>query len=204
MYNPYTEKGINIIDKWKIYDCGDISITTKTEKTVKEHLFKTLEPLSRNLKNFLFLGGDHLSTYFSVCALTKIKAFSGKKIGILYLDSHPDLYPDYEGNPYSHACVLRRIIDESLIKPEDITQVGIRAATPEQLEYSEETGITVISTEKILNNGVKTISREIIESFGDSIDLIYLSFDLDVMDPAFVPGVGNPEPGGISSAQLIQ
>jgi agmatinase len=204
LYNPYTEKGLNIQHKWKIFDCGDVKISTKKESEVKELLFKTINPLSKEIKNFLFLGGDHLSTYFSVCALTKIKAFSDKKIGILYLDSHPDLYNDYKGNPYSHACVLRRIIEESPINPEDICQVGIRAATPEQIDYGEKNGISMITTEKILNNGIKSISNEVMESFDNSVDIIYLSIDLDVLDPAFVPGVGNPEPGGLSTAQLIQ
>ncbi len=152
----------------------------------------------------LFLGGDHLTTYFSVCALTKLNAFSDKKIGILYLDSHPDLYNDYKGDPYSHACVLRRILDESLISPENICQVGIRAATPDQLEFIEKTGISMVSTDEILRKGIKSITGEITKMFKDSVDLVYLSIDLDVLDPAFVPGIGNPEPGGLSTAQLIQ
>ncbi|MHA1945519.1 MAG: agmatinase [Candidatus Hodarchaeales archaeon] len=204
LYNPYTEQGLNIQDKWKIFDCGDIKISTNKESEVKEQVVKTLEPLSGKIKNFLFLGGDHLATYFSVCALTKLNAFSDKKIGIIYLDSHPDLYNDYKGDPYSHACVLRRILDESPISPENICQVGIRAATPDQLEFIEKTGISMVSTDEILRKGIKSITGEITEMFKDSVDLVYLSIDLDVLDPAFVPGIGNPEPGGLSTAQLIQ
>ncbi len=204
LYNPYTEQGINIQGKWKIFDCGDIKISTKIELEVKEQVLKTIQPLPGNIKNFLFLGGDHLSTYFSVCALTKLTAFSDKKIGIIYLDSHPDLYNDYKGNPYSHACVLRRILDESPINPDNIFQLGIRAATPDQLEFIENSGISMISTDVILRKGIKYVVNEVNENFKDSVDLVYLSIDLDVLDPAFVPGVGNPEPGGLSTAQLIQ
>ena len=204
LYNPYTEKGLNIQDKWKIFDCGDIKISTNKESEVKEQVVKTIKPLSEKIKNFLFLGGDHLATYFSVCALTKLNAFSDKKIGILYLDSHPDLYNDYKGNPYSHACVLRRILDESPINPENIYQVGIRAATPDQLEFIDKAGISMVSTDEILKRGVKSVTDQVNKIFKDSVDLVYLSIDLDVLDPAFVPGVGNPEPGGISTSQLIQ
>jgi agmatinase len=204
LFNPYTERGLNIQDKWKIFDCGDINISTKNELEVKEQVLKTIQPLIGNIKNFLFLGGDHLSTYFSVCALTKLTAFSDKKIGIIYLDSHPDLYNDYEGNPYSHACVLRRILDESPIKPQNICQVGIRAATPNQLEFIEKSGISMFSTDEILRKGIKYVTGKIIDMFKDSVDLVYLSVDLDVLDPAFVPGIGNPEPGGLSTSQFVQ
>ena len=204
LYNSYTEQGIDIQDKWKIFDCGDVKFSTKTEAEVKELVLKTIEPLSKEIDNYLFLGGDHLTTFFSVCALTKLHAFSGKKMGILYLDAHPDLYNDYKGNPYSHACVLRRILDESSISPENICQIGIRAATPEQIEFIEKTGISMISTNEILKKGTKWVKTELNELFQDTVDLIYLSIDLDILDPAFAPGVGNPEPGGLSTFQLIQ
>ncbi|MFX0140930.1 MAG: arginase family protein, partial [Candidatus Hodarchaeota archaeon] len=121
----------------------------------------------------------------------------------IYLDSHPDLYHDYEGDKYSHACVVRRIIEETDIKPSNIVQVGIRAPTPEQVEYADDQGITIISTREFQNKGAAEIGTEITNLFQQKVDFLYLSIDLDVLDPAYAPGLGNPQPGGISTREII-
>ncbi|MFX1513155.1 MAG: agmatinase [Promethearchaeota archaeon] len=205
LFNPYTELKTNLMDKWRIFDGGDVEFSEFNPINARNEVLKVLRNFldDREIHQFLFLGGDHLTTYFSVYSLAKLNIFHPENVGIVYLDSHPDLYDDYEGNKHSHACVLRRIIDETEIDPTNVVQVGIRAPTPEQLEYAAEFGILIISTPEFQRYGAAKTLSKIKNHFKEKIDYTYLSIDLDVIDPAYAPGLGNPQPGGISTREII-
>lgn len=132
------------------------------------------------------LGGDHSVTY------PVLKAYSEKYSGlnILHLDAHPDLYNEYEGNPHSHACPFARIMEEKLVSR--LVQVGIRTMNPHQKEQAERFRVEVIDMKNLhLLQNVKFDGP------------LYLSLDLDVLDPAFAPGVSHHEPGGMSVRDVI-
>jgi len=196
IYNSYTEVDVNIRDCWKIYDLGDI-----TPPSIKEAFSTVKEKISKltNSKLHIFLGGDHSVTYITLKAL---KETSNDSWGLIYLDSHPDLYESYKANPYSHACTVRRIIDEAIVNPKHIVQVGVRAATAEQLDYAKKKGISIVSTSDVYKVSVKKISSMVNEILSN-VDNVYASFDVDVLNPAFAPGVGNPEGGGVTLRNLI-
>ncbi|MGQ9531015.1 MAG: agmatinase [Candidatus Bathycorpusculaceae bacterium] len=195
IYNPYAENNVNIRDWWKIYDLGDLTPTLLLSAfhTVKEAVGK-----NANSKLHLFLGGDHSITYATFKALKESLKGSW---GLIYFDAHPDLYNIYEGNPYSHACTVRRIIDEAIVSSENVVQIGIRASTAEQTNYTKNKNIKIVSTSEIYKNPKKTSS--VINEALDKVDNVYVSFDVDVLDPAFAPGVSNPEGGGITLRNLI-
>jgi agmatinase len=206
LYSPYTEMNINLVDKWRIYDWGDVEISTDNPIDAHNAVSTMLKDICSiwHKNRFLFLGGDHLATYFCFHTLSsKVNAVNGKSMGLIYLDAHPDLYPDYEGNKYSHACVVRRIIEETKINPRNIVQVGIRAATPTQLEYIHEAGITIFTRKTFQEKGPHNVAGEVRAVFENRVSQIYLSIDLDVLDPAFAPGLGNPEPGGLTTAEVV-
>ena len=196
LYNPYTEVGVNIKDRWRIYDLGDVDPPSIMDAIP---MVKGRVGELNSSKLDIFLGGDHITTYIALKALKE--AFDGLW-GLVYFDSHPDLYESYEGDPYSHACTVRRIIDDSIVNPKHIIQVGIRAATAGQLDYAKNTGIYILSTSDVYKMSAREISL-IIKKILSSIDNIYVSFDVDVLDPAFAPGVGNPEGGGVTLRNLI-
>ena len=205
LYNPYTENNLDIKDKWLIFDAGDVKISSNDAMTSRKEVLTTITGIydSKKDQRFLFLGGDHLITYFSFYALSEIGYFQGDQSGIIYLDAHPDLYYQYKGNLYSHACVLRRILDQTKINPKNIVQIGIRASTKEQREYANNSGIKTIYKNQFLEEKPETIANIIKEGFSGTVEKIYLSIDLDILDPAFAPGLGNPEPGGLTTRELI-
>ena len=186
LYNSYTEDLVNLAEAWSYMDLGDMAgrsfseIVGRVEETVKARYRGEL---------FLFLGGDHSITYAAFRALRRVAG----RMGLIYFDAHPDLYPSYEGDPYSHACTLRRLVEEGLVRGEDVVLVGVRAPTPEQVAFAEEHGIRVIDVSEARRNPD-------VSAPGSTV---YLSFDLDVLDPAHAPGVGNPEPGGLSTRELV-
>ena len=135
----------------------------------------------------IILGGDHSITM--PCFEAALAHYPTLKL--LYFDAHPDFYPDYDGDPFSHACTTYHILNLDDMTGDRITQVGIRASTPAQQTFAQQSGI-------------QTVHAWEVDGFVyESDDPVYLSFDIDVLDPAHAPGCGNPVPGGISTRQAF-
>ena len=133
----------------------------------------------------LALGGDHSITY----PLLRAHARVHSSLAVVHLDAHPDLYDELGGNRLSHACPFARVMEEQLVRR--LVQIGIRTATPHQLVQAERFGVETI--------GMRDWTDE--ATLPD--DPCYVSLDLDVLDPAFAPGVSHHEPGGMSVRQVL-
>jgi agmatinase len=132
------------------------------------------------------LGGDHSVTYPIARAVAQVYP----KLTILHFDAHPDLYPEYEGDPFSHACPMARIMEEQLATR--LVQVGIRTMNVTQREQARRFGVEVIDM-IAWSQGTRP------QVDGD----VYVSIDIDVLDPAFAPGVSHREPGGLSVRDVL-
>lgn len=132
------------------------------------------------------LGGDHSVTYPTLLAYAE----KHPKLSILHIDAHPDLYENFEGNPYSHASPFARIMERGLAQ--NLTQVGIRTATKHQHEQMTKHNVMCIPM-----NAFRADQK--IELDGP----VFISLDIDALDPAFAPGVSHYEPGGMSTRELI-
>lgn len=146
----------------------------------------------------LALGGDH-----SV-GLPLLRACARKhgSVSLVQFDSHPDTWEKLFGKEYSHATVMKRAIEEGLIDPHSSTQVGIRGTFPyrDDLARTRAMGLTVVTAEEMFQRGIQEVAAEIRGRVGDRV---YLSFDIDFVDPAYAPGTGTPEVGGPSSRQVL-
>lgn len=165
-------------------DLKDVDITSnydafeKVEESLN-HIFSLgLTPIC--------LGGDHFITY------PIIKAFFKRypNLHIFHFDAHPDLYDHLDGNRLSHACPFARIMEEKLAK--NLTQIGIRGANEHQRQQAKRFGVNM--------NELKDMKKK--PNLYSDLP-IYISFDLDVIDPAFAPGVSHHEPGGLSTREAI-
>ena len=158
----------------------------------------------RNLYNdelrFLFLGGDHLITYFSLHALTQL---SKANWALIYLDSHPDLEEEYEGDRYMHGSVVKRLVEETNLRPQSVFEVGIRSFLPPERKFADDVGIKIMSTVEFERLEARGAAKRVLKLLPKDVDRIYLSIDLDILDPAYAPGLGYPEAGGISTRSLI-
>ena len=182
--NLFTENRIDLGQRSNWYILDDVPLPdSQTAFATIEHAIRDL--LKRGLR-IVTLGGDHSITYPIIRAFAK----KHKKLSILQIDAHPDLYDDLEGNPYSHACPFARIMEEKLASR--LVQVGIRTMTDHQRRQAERFGVEVIEMQDIgLVQGL---------TFEGSV---YVSLDMDCLDPAFAPGVSHYEPGGLSTREVL-
>jgi len=145
--------------------------------------------LKKQDKQIIILGGEHLITLGSFTCFPK-------DTGYVVFDAHYDLRDQYADIKLSHAAYLRRIVEER--GSENIVHVGARAFVKEELAFLKEHNIATVSDKEIRNGNGTKLLKDITSTF----DSLYVSIDLDVLDPAFAPGVGNPEAIGISSREL--
>jgi len=145
--------------------------------------------LKKQDRQIIILGGEHLITLGSFTCFPK-------DTGYVVFDAHYDLRDQYADTKLSHAAYLRRIVEER--GSENIVHVGARAFVKEELAFLKEHNIATVSDKEISNGNGPKLLKDVTSTF----DRVYLSVDLDVLDPAFAPGVGNPEAVGISSREL--
>jgi len=179
------------IENLKLHDLGDLHITgdvaetlRRTEQVVKELLEARKVPA--------LIGGEHTVTLGATRAV-------GKNIGIIDFDAHLDLRNEYMNQTVSHTTYMRRINEQ--VKPLKIVQVGTRAVCKEELDYARKSNVSFLTAQQIRKEGIEKVSRKIVQSLG-AAKKIYLTVDLDVLDPAFAPGVQNPEPDGLCTHHL--
>ena len=145
-------------------------------------------------------GGDHL------CSLPILRALAGDgPVGMVHFDSHTDLFHSYfDGTMYTHGTPFRRAVEEGLLDPTRVVQIGIRgtAYDSEDRDFAESAGIRVIAIEEFHARGVADVMAEARDIVGTGET--YVSYDIDFVDPAFAPGTGTPEVGGPTSFQALQ
>lgn len=183
--NLFSESGVDLNEHSEFMDLGDLKIDAGPD-TIDQIQATIAELLDRGVR-LICLGGDHAITY----PVLKSYRTRYRELEILHLDAHPDLYESYGGSRTSHACPFARIMEEKLASR--LVQVGIRTLNAHQKEQADRFGVEIIDMQNFLD--------------WQTVDLkgpLYLSIDLDVLDPAFAPGVSHHEPGGMSTRQLIE
>ena len=193
-----------IIRNGLLYDIGDIPVDLNWERYF-QRVSKEAYELMKYGGFCIFLGGDHSVTIPLHEAFGKYQRElnNAAKIGVIHFDAHYDLCDEYDGHKWSHACTEARSL-ENVISGEDLFFVGIRVAEVSELEaLKKNPGISVIKAKEFHKIGVEAVYERIKERFS-GYDALYLTLDIDVLDPAFAPGTGTPQPGGLTSLQLIQ
>jgi agmatinase len=183
--------GISIADL-KIHDLGDLHVAGDVELTLGR-LALVAQDLFDAEKVPVFIGGEHTITLGVMRSVDK-------NVAVVSFDAHLDLRDDYLGLSVSHATFMRRINED--VKPSKILEIGTRAVCREELEYAKESGIDFLPAHQIRKDGVKK-TVETLEGILDGYKKVYITIDMDVLDPAFVPAVPNPEPEGLDTSTLL-
>jgi len=149
----------------------------------------------------LFLGGDHSVTIPLMRAFNR--AVDGP-FGVLHFDAHPDLCDTYEGHRWSHACTERRALELSGLEAEHLVFVGLRSFLEEEWDFlKEHPEITCYTARQCYRVGIEEIAEKVVEKL-QGVPAVYFTLDIDGLDPAYAPGTGTPEGGGLTTRDLLE
>ncbi|MFH0897916.1 MAG: agmatinase [Candidatus Bathyarchaeota archaeon] len=179
------------VEDLSIQDIGDLGILENLDGTL-QRLQLVLKEVGDSNKKIIVLGGEHTITYGS--------AQTFKDVAIVSFDAHMDLRNEYLGSKLSHATFMRRLCEN--VGSEKVIEVGPRAVCREELDFAESTGLKYVTSPEVARCGVKNTIKRIRDKLS-SFSRIYVTIDMDVLDPAYAPGVGNPVPEGLSPTVLL-
>ncbi len=181
-----------------VIDYGDLAVVPSDIEDTYALVEQQAAAFHQNGVFPVALGGDH-----SV-SLPLLRACAAKygPVSLVQLDSHPDTWERLWGKEYNHATVFKRAIEEELIDPYSSFQIGLRSSLPnkDDFERTRGYGITIVTVEELLERGIESVARQVLEKVGPRV---YVTFDIDFVDPAYAPGTGTPEVGGPTSRQAL-
>lgn len=183
------------VEDLRLHDAGDLHVSNDTNRTVKM-VKRVVEDILLSGKKPVVIGGEHTVTLGVAMGLN---AKAGKT-AIVSFDAHLDLRSEFLGLNLSHTTFMQLI--NKKVNPAKIIEVGTRAVCKEELAYANKTGIEFFTSRQIIKEGSEPTAKKLKEKLA-SYDNVYLTVDMDVLDPAFAPAVQNPEPGGIDTNMLL-
>lgn len=197
------ENGATRVRPFELANCADLGDVSPNPADIQDAMGRITRFYTRVLEAGivpLTAGGDHLTS------LPVLRAVAAKApVGMIHFDSHTDLFHSYfNGMMYTHGTPFRRAVEEGLLDPKRVCQIGIRGSTYDQedRDFARSVGIRVIPIEEFHARGVEDVMAEAREIVGQGET--YISYDIDFIDPAFAPGTGTPEIGGPNSYQALQ
>ncbi len=177
--------GVDLADV-AIHDAGDLTLTGSPRENIEKVRDFTASILEAG-KTPVMLGGEHSLTLGCIEAITA-------DVGVVVLDAHLDLRNEYMGERFSHATVSCRVLE--MVGVDRFVSLGIRSGSQEEYRFARKKGVKFYSAEDIRTKGIETVLEEVVEHLGDL--QLYLSVDADVLDPAYAPALGTPEPYGLT------
>jgi agmatinase/guanidinopropionase len=185
----------------KIIDYGDVSVISVDIRATMDRITADIKSILDQDVTVVALGGDHS------ISLPLLRAHASKfgEVAVVHFDSHPDTWDwEYENQPYSHGTPYRRALEEELIDTDAYLQIGIRGPTswPKDLDTAREMGAQILTINQVFEMGIPPVIETMRNIVGDRP--VYVSLDIDSVDPAFAPGTGTPEVGGLSSYDILQ
>lgn len=196
-HNPAT--GIDITRVLSMVDAGDAPVVPGYHELTLERLEAYLFPLYQAGIVPLVLGGDHSLAMAEMRALARVVG----PMSVVHFDAHGDVLDDYYGVKHFHGTMFRRGVEEGVVDPTRSIQIGMRGSVhPEDVGAAEKLGYEVVTWPELAHTERTTLGERVRARVGDHP--VLLSFDIDVVDPAYAPGTGTPEVGGPTSYQVIE
>lgn len=190
---PFSEDRIRL-GGIRICDLGDIPIADQVQD------FELVRERVATLPNVpIVLGGDH-SISIPVFQAQRERYQDGR-LGVLWVDAHPDLCDVFTGSKLSHACVLRRALEFG-IEPQAVCLVGVRSWEDQEIDLIENGGLNVYTAAEAAERGMKNIASRVYSKLS-ACDAVHISLDIDCLDPAVAPGTGIPDSGGLTTREVI-
>ena len=185
--NSFCESGQEILNGKNYTDLGDLTFSNSNPEEAYNKIKNKINDELKSNDKIICFGGDHSISFPIIEAFTK----NYKNLHILHLDAHADLYDNLDNNPFSHASPFARLMEKNIVS--SLTQVGIRTLNSHQREQALKFGVNIIEMNNFNYNFINTLKAP-----------LYISLDLDVLDPAFAPGISHHESGGLTTRELLK
>jgi agmatinase len=189
---------VHPFERLRVADCGDIDVVPNSIEATYVAITQRIDVVVAARAAPVCVGGDHSITLGILRSLAKRHG----PLGLVHFDAHPDTWDEYFGSKFFHGTPFRRAVEERLIDPRRMIQVGIRGPLygPEDFAFHDEHGIEVVRIEAVKEQGTAAVAERFARLRGAPV---YCSFDIDAVDPAFAPGTGTPEVGGLTSYEAL-
>ncbi len=189
---------VHPFERLRVADCGDVDVSPGSIEATYAAIAKRIDAVTAAGAAPVCVGGDHSITLGILRSLARRHG----PLGIVHFDAHPDTWDEYFGSKYFHGTPFRRAVEEGLIDPRRMIQVGIRGPLygPEDFAFHDQHGIEVVRIEAVKEQGTAWVAERFARLRGGPV---YCSFDIDAVDPAFAPATGTPEVGGLTSYEAL-
>jgi agmatinase len=200
----HLDLGIEIFDHLDVVDYGDAIVSPGMWELSREAIRSRVSQVASRGIIPVVIGGDHSVTWPSATALGEHHGYG--RLGMIHFDAHADTGDIVRGNLASHGTPMRRLIESGAIAGKDFVQIGLRGYWPpaDIQKWMREQGMRQHLMQEIWERGISDVIDDVVGEASDSAGGIYISIDIDVLDPGFAPGTGTPEPGGLTPADLLR
>lgn len=189
------------VHEMNVFDIGDVPMDSRFDLAQCHQNIRTFAEAVVNAGVIpLAVGGDHSVSHPLLQAV--VQAVDDKPVGMIHIDAHCDTGGSYEGEKFHHGGPFRNAVLDGVLDPERTIQIGIRGSAEYIWEFSKDSGMSVIHAKDISSIGIEAIVKQAREVVGDGP--VYFSFDIDSLDPAYAPGTGTPEVGGLTTREAMQ
>jgi agmatinase len=194
---------VDPLDHLVLADYGDAEVIIGDPEATYDNIRSFVAEILAGGAMPIILGGDHGITWPAATAVAD--AYGHGKVGIVHFDAHADTAPDQQGSLHGHGTPMRRLIESGAVPGRNFVQVGLRGYWPEPpvLEWMEQHELRTHFMAEIHKDGFGAVLERAVDEALDTADHLYISLDVDVADPAYAPGTGTPEPGGLTSAEVL-
>ena len=196
---PHLDAGVDALAEMRVIDYGDAPVIPADPAASHEAIERTVGEVVDAGAIPIVLGGDHSIAEPDIRACAKRHG----PLGLIHFDTHTDTARELWGVERSHGTPMYRLVEQGHVAGERYAQIGLRGYWPgeEEFTWQRERGITELRMRDVVERGIAEVLAEAIEAIGSGP--VFASIDVDVLDPAFAPGTGTPEPGGMTSADLL-
>jgi agmatinase len=190
-------------DALDLVDCGDVPVFPMDRETTAESITAHVATVAAQGTMPVLLGGDHYCTFPSVRGFAE--GIDADRVGVVQVDAHTDTVAESPVfGEHFHGSSTHHVADSAFCDYGHVAQVGIRGyESPAFFEFAEETGLSLYTGADIEERGIAPVVEEAVDSVSEGVDAVYVTFDVDAVDPSVAPGTGTPEPGGLSAAEAL-
>jgi len=199
----YMHTMVSEFNELTIVDYGDIAVDSLSTERSLAHIREVVREVASTGTIPFIVGGDHSLMYPDAAGV--VDAYGVGKVGIVHFDAHYDAGVGYGAHMISHGQPVRRLFNEGLVPGQNFIQVGLRGSWPSDrgFEWMRENGLRYHTMAEIEKNGWEATMNRVLDEALDGPEYIFISFDIDVLDPAFTPGTGTPEPAGLTTREVF-